>query len=259
MPRLAQVVLPLIVGHGNGESQNLRWQGSRPWAVHDWDSLVALPEEAIDGAASGAFASTPSQRWQPSKARKNSSSHTSRRGVGRLPRKSERLPARRACGLRCITSAVKVSPSPRLPRWTRLLGRHRNDFIALAFSKVFSYGKSWESGRLEDNRIGMALPQPTAGLVVHGKLAELRELKVRICRAVLLAASRTGSWLEDGPQHRACGERRTNFWQPLAKARLAWKICGITRILCQPVEKCDDKRNPNRTRIGQKRNQLFVQ
>ncbi|WP_211481607.1 phosphotransferase [Arthrobacter alpinus] len=56
--RLAQGVLPLVVGHGDWESQNLRWQGDLPWAVHDWDSLVALPEAAIVGAASGAFAST---------------------------------------------------------------------------------------------------------------------------------------------------------------------------------------------------------
>ncbi|MGP9504138.1 phosphotransferase [Specibacter sp. AOP5-B1-6] len=56
--RLAQGVLPLVVGHGDWESQNLRWHGELPWAVHDWDSLVALPEAAIVGAASGAFAST---------------------------------------------------------------------------------------------------------------------------------------------------------------------------------------------------------
>ncbi|POH57520.1 hypothetical protein CVS28_15850 [Arthrobacter glacialis] len=56
--RLTQGVLPLAVGHGDWESQNLRWQGLRPWAVHDWDSLVALPEAAIVGAGSGAFAST---------------------------------------------------------------------------------------------------------------------------------------------------------------------------------------------------------
>ncbi|ALV47109.1 hypothetical protein MB46_18065 [Arthrobacter alpinus] len=56
--RLTQGVLPLVVGHGDWESQNLRWQGDLPWAVHDWDSLVALPDAAIVGAASGAFAST---------------------------------------------------------------------------------------------------------------------------------------------------------------------------------------------------------
>lgn len=56
--RLARTELPLVVGHGDWESQNLRWNGDRPWAVHDGDSLVALPEAAIAGAASGAFAST---------------------------------------------------------------------------------------------------------------------------------------------------------------------------------------------------------
>ncbi|WP_170133047.1 phosphotransferase [Arthrobacter livingstonensis] len=56
--RLAQEVLPLVIGHGDWESQNLRWQEDLPWAVHDWDSLVALPEAAIVGAASGAFTST---------------------------------------------------------------------------------------------------------------------------------------------------------------------------------------------------------
>ncbi|MGA7203929.1 MAG: hypothetical protein WBX27_04775 [Specibacter sp.] len=56
--RLALAKLPVVVGHGDWESQNLRWNGAVPWAVHDWDSLVALPEAAIVGAASGAFAST---------------------------------------------------------------------------------------------------------------------------------------------------------------------------------------------------------
>jgi hypothetical protein len=56
--RLARATLPLVVGHGDWESQNLRWKGASPWAVHDWDSLVALPAAAIVGAASGAFAST---------------------------------------------------------------------------------------------------------------------------------------------------------------------------------------------------------
>lgn len=56
--RLARAALPLVAGHGDWESQNLRWEGAVPWAVHDWDSLVALPAAAIVGAASGAFAST---------------------------------------------------------------------------------------------------------------------------------------------------------------------------------------------------------
>lgn len=56
--RLGRTALPVVVGHGDWESQNLRWKGKRAWAVHDWDSLVALPEAAIVGAAAGAFAST---------------------------------------------------------------------------------------------------------------------------------------------------------------------------------------------------------
>ena len=56
--RLAATSLPLVVGHGDWESQNLRWKDASPWAVHDWDSLVALPAAAIVGAASGAFTST---------------------------------------------------------------------------------------------------------------------------------------------------------------------------------------------------------
>lgn len=55
--RLARATLPLVAGHGDWESQNLRWEDANPWAVHDWDSLVALPAAAIVGAASGAFAS----------------------------------------------------------------------------------------------------------------------------------------------------------------------------------------------------------
>ncbi|MEV8040341.1 phosphotransferase [Arthrobacter sp. NPDC080082] len=56
--RLAIAPLPVVIGHGDWESQNLRWKADRPWAVHDWDSLVALPAAAIVGAASGAFGST---------------------------------------------------------------------------------------------------------------------------------------------------------------------------------------------------------
>lgn len=55
--RLRQADLPSVIGHADWEAQNLRWHGSEPHAVHDWDSLAWLPEAAI-GAASGAFAST---------------------------------------------------------------------------------------------------------------------------------------------------------------------------------------------------------
>jgi hypothetical protein len=49
--------LPRVLGHADWESQNLRWKGSAPWAVHDWDSLAWISEAAIAGAACGAFAS----------------------------------------------------------------------------------------------------------------------------------------------------------------------------------------------------------
>ncbi|MEV7678843.1 hypothetical protein AB0O64_09865 [Streptomyces sp. NPDC088341] len=49
--------LPRTVGHADWETQNVRWRGEDAYAVHDWDSLAWLPEAAIAGAASGAFAS----------------------------------------------------------------------------------------------------------------------------------------------------------------------------------------------------------
>ncbi len=55
--RLRHSVLPDVLGHGDWEAQNIRWKDGRPWSVYDWDSLVCLPEAAIVGAASGAFAS----------------------------------------------------------------------------------------------------------------------------------------------------------------------------------------------------------
>jgi hypothetical protein len=55
--RLRRGALPSVVGHGDWEAQNMSWQGARARAVYDWDSLVFLPEAAIVGAASGAFAS----------------------------------------------------------------------------------------------------------------------------------------------------------------------------------------------------------
>jgi hypothetical protein len=64
------VPLPHVVGHGDFEAQNLRWQRATPvdtedasapagWrpTIHDWDSVVALPEPAIAGAAAAVFVS----------------------------------------------------------------------------------------------------------------------------------------------------------------------------------------------------------
>ena len=46
-----------VLGHADWEAQNLRWNADGPHAVHDWDSIAWLPEAALVGAASGAFAS----------------------------------------------------------------------------------------------------------------------------------------------------------------------------------------------------------
>lgn len=53
--RLAELQLPRVVGHGDWESQNIRWRGRRPWVVHDWDSVVAQPEAAIAGQAAAVW------------------------------------------------------------------------------------------------------------------------------------------------------------------------------------------------------------
>jgi hypothetical protein len=55
--RLLAAGLPCVLGYADFEAQNLRWHGSRVWAVHDWDSLAWQPEAALAGAASGSFAS----------------------------------------------------------------------------------------------------------------------------------------------------------------------------------------------------------
>ena len=44
-----------MAGHADWESQNLRWAGERPLAVHDWDSAVAQPEAVVAGLWVRAF------------------------------------------------------------------------------------------------------------------------------------------------------------------------------------------------------------
>ncbi|MEV0383362.1 hypothetical protein [Nonomuraea sp. NPDC050643] len=56
-PLLATRLEP-VVGHGDFESQNVRWAGDEVRAVHDWDSAVALPEPALAGAAAAVFTET---------------------------------------------------------------------------------------------------------------------------------------------------------------------------------------------------------
>lgn len=56
--RLLAADLPNVLGHGDFEAQNLRWDAQEGWTVHDWDSLAWQPEAALAGAASGTFPST---------------------------------------------------------------------------------------------------------------------------------------------------------------------------------------------------------
>jgi hypothetical protein len=48
---------PLRIGHGDWESQNIRWTGREPLVVHDWDSVIAQPEPAIVGLAAAMWTS----------------------------------------------------------------------------------------------------------------------------------------------------------------------------------------------------------
>ncbi|MFI8194512.1 phosphotransferase [Streptomyces sp. NPDC085946] len=53
--RLRRTALPEVVGHGDLESQNIRWSGDRLHVVHDWDSAVARPEAALASLAATVF------------------------------------------------------------------------------------------------------------------------------------------------------------------------------------------------------------
>lgn len=53
--RLGAFADPACIGHGDWESQNIRWAGGQPLAVHDWDSVIAQPEPAIVGLAAAVW------------------------------------------------------------------------------------------------------------------------------------------------------------------------------------------------------------
>jgi len=44
-----------VIGHGDWHPENLRWQGSKLIAVHDWDSVISQPEPAIAGLGAASF------------------------------------------------------------------------------------------------------------------------------------------------------------------------------------------------------------
>jgi hypothetical protein len=53
--RLRASAGPARIGHGDWESQNIRWTDGQPLAVHDWDSVIAQPETAIVGLAAAVW------------------------------------------------------------------------------------------------------------------------------------------------------------------------------------------------------------
>jgi hypothetical protein len=46
---------PIYVGHGDWEAHNLRWSGTHPLVVHDWDSVITGPEAVIVGLAASVW------------------------------------------------------------------------------------------------------------------------------------------------------------------------------------------------------------
>lgn len=53
--RLLSSDLSCIIGHCDWWSDSLRWVQRQLHVVHDWDSVVSLPETAISGAAAAIF------------------------------------------------------------------------------------------------------------------------------------------------------------------------------------------------------------
>jgi hypothetical protein len=53
--RLTAAPAPALIGHGDWESQNIRWTAQQPLAAHDWDSVIAQPETAIVGLAAAVW------------------------------------------------------------------------------------------------------------------------------------------------------------------------------------------------------------
>lgn len=53
--RLTSTPARAHIGHGDWESQNIRWTGTNPFVVHDWDSVIAQPETAIVGLAAAVW------------------------------------------------------------------------------------------------------------------------------------------------------------------------------------------------------------
>ena len=53
--RLTSTPGRVCIGHGDWESQNIRWKEGDPLVVHDWDSVIAQPETPIVGLAAAVW------------------------------------------------------------------------------------------------------------------------------------------------------------------------------------------------------------
>ena len=53
--RLTSAPGRVCIGHGDWESQNIRWTDGDPLVVHDWDSVLAQPETAVVGLAAAVW------------------------------------------------------------------------------------------------------------------------------------------------------------------------------------------------------------
>lgn len=60
--RLARDAAAPVVGHVDWESHNIRWLDGAPHVVDDWDSVAALPEPAIAGAAAAVYPASANGR-----------------------------------------------------------------------------------------------------------------------------------------------------------------------------------------------------
>lgn len=60
--RLSKATTEALIGHADWESHNIRWNGQKPLAVDDWDSVTPLSEPAIAGAAAAVFPASPDGR-----------------------------------------------------------------------------------------------------------------------------------------------------------------------------------------------------
>lgn len=56
--RLASTTLPIVVGHGDFHTGNVRWRGDDLASVWDWDGAVVAPEAAVAGLAAAVYPTT---------------------------------------------------------------------------------------------------------------------------------------------------------------------------------------------------------